>query len=516
MASASAPPIKFDDPTHPDPPTYTSGPASPAMALRDFLGALAREQTAYLLLGAVLVSLAAVAAQRLWLSPIAHVPGPRLAALTQLYELYYDVVLGGQYALRIAELHERYGPVVRINPWEVHVQAGHCPGLLRSSCKSPFFTQQFGTPHTTINHDHHTLRRMATDPVSTVEPMIEDKANRLVRAFAKHAALGDGRPLNVMYPFSAYANDLINEYAFSRCDDLIERSDFGAQVTDGMLAGAFTGSPKHAGLTLPMVKSLPGSAPARWATGWAGITKMKKDLINNTNKADAEKLPFDNFDLPISQALPAAKNPPAGPVQDQLLAQGGALAVSWALSLATFHLVHRPSALATLRDELLNAVPDADAAAPLATLEALPYLRAVVRESLRFAVGTTSRLARVPADATWAAEWTAGAGTVVSTSPYMASMDDSVFPDPTAFRPERWLEEGAAGLGRHAVVFGQCPGRALAHAELYFVLAKLFRRWGAAGDRRAGDVGVLRLFETAAPDCLNPTGNGPRFVLEAF
>jgi hypothetical protein len=50
--------------------------------------------------------------------------------------------------------------------------------------------------------------------------VIEERANMLVYSFAKYAAMGDGRPLNVMYPFSAYTTDVINEYAFSRCDHL--------------------------------------------------------------------------------------------------------------------------------------------------------------------------------------------------------------------------------------------------------------------------------------------------------
>jgi hypothetical protein len=46
---------------------------------------------------------------RLYLSPIAKFPGPRLAALTLWYEFYHDVVRGGQYVFKIDELHEQYG-----------------------------------------------------------------------------------------------------------------------------------------------------------------------------------------------------------------------------------------------------------------------------------------------------------------------------------------------------------------------------------------------------------------------
>ena len=46
---------------------------------------------------------------RLYLSPIAKFPGPKLAAVTYLYEIYYDVVKRGKYTFKIRDLHARYG-----------------------------------------------------------------------------------------------------------------------------------------------------------------------------------------------------------------------------------------------------------------------------------------------------------------------------------------------------------------------------------------------------------------------
>ena len=48
---------------------------------------------------------------RLYLSPLAriHVPGPKLAAITRLYECYYDMVGNGTYVVKIEEMHKRYG-----------------------------------------------------------------------------------------------------------------------------------------------------------------------------------------------------------------------------------------------------------------------------------------------------------------------------------------------------------------------------------------------------------------------
>lgn len=49
------------------------------------------------------------ATYRLFFSPLSHIPGPKLAACTRLYEFYYDVILHGRYTFKIAELHKKYG-----------------------------------------------------------------------------------------------------------------------------------------------------------------------------------------------------------------------------------------------------------------------------------------------------------------------------------------------------------------------------------------------------------------------
>lgn len=51
---------------------------------------------------------------RLVLSPIANVPGPKLAALTTKYAAYYDVYHPGQYVFKIKELHKKYGSLPAI------------------------------------------------------------------------------------------------------------------------------------------------------------------------------------------------------------------------------------------------------------------------------------------------------------------------------------------------------------------------------------------------------------------
>lgn len=46
---------------------------------------------------------------RLYISPLAKFPGPRLAAVSRLYELYYDAFRSGGFVCKLRELHEEYG-----------------------------------------------------------------------------------------------------------------------------------------------------------------------------------------------------------------------------------------------------------------------------------------------------------------------------------------------------------------------------------------------------------------------
>lgn len=121
------------------------------MAVQDLLTSITWGQASALLAGLWLAYAAVLAIQRLWLSPIAHIPGPKLAALTQYYEFFYDVVLGGQYTFKIMELHKKYGPVVRISPWEVHVgihefHSELYTGPTRPRSKWGFWTKQVCFP----------------------------------------------------------------------------------------------------------------------------------------------------------------------------------------------------------------------------------------------------------------------------------------------------------------------------------------------------------------------------------
>lgn len=59
--------------------------------------------------GALVALLIGTIFYRLFLHPLAKFPGPKLAAISTLYEGYYDVVHQGRYLWQIEKLHKQYG-----------------------------------------------------------------------------------------------------------------------------------------------------------------------------------------------------------------------------------------------------------------------------------------------------------------------------------------------------------------------------------------------------------------------
>jgi len=94
-----------------------------------------------------------------------------------------------------------------------------------------------------------------------------------------------------------------------------------------------------------------------------------------------------------------------------------------------------------LRQELLTAFPDPDAQLDFATLEKLPYLTAIIKESLRASYPVIARLARMtPEPGAVFHGYFVPAGTQVGMSNWQQHRNEDYFPDPDRFDPERWLD----------------------------------------------------------------------------
>lgn len=46
---------------------------------------------------------------RIYLHPLSHIPGPKLAAISHAFEFYHDAIRQGMYIWEIEKMHEKYG-----------------------------------------------------------------------------------------------------------------------------------------------------------------------------------------------------------------------------------------------------------------------------------------------------------------------------------------------------------------------------------------------------------------------
>jgi hypothetical protein len=93
------------------------------------------------------------------------------------------------------------------------------------------------------------------------------------------------------------------------------------------------------------------------------------------------------------------------------------------------------------------------------------------------------------------------AGTLVSLQIYTLHFNAAVFPDPFAFKPERWLNKPTPEMQRDFIPFGlgprQCIARNLATQELFLAVRAMARERLLAGARPIGEkIEILEWFNS--------------------
>jgi cytochrome P450 len=156
-----------------------------------------------------------------------------------------------------------------------------------------------------------------------------------------------------------------------------------------------------------------------------------------------------NSDLPDEEKSDARLGDEA-----QLILSAGLLTTSWALTVGSFHITASPLIHQKLIEELQASGIGLTAARKWYKPAQLPYLHAVVRESIRLAYSLPHRNPRLSPDAEIRYnDWVILRNTPVSITNLHVLLNEDVFPSPTEFIPERWI--GNPGLEKYFVAFGK-------------------------------------------------------------
>ncbi|KAF6220284.1 hypothetical protein HO133_003416 [Letharia lupina] len=455
---------------------------------------------------------------RLYFSPLAKYPGPRLAAATRWYEFYYDVVKRNRFSWQIQKMHDHYGPIIRISPEELHIRDPEwydelMTTSIRPRDKSEAFAGRSGRDSIfgTVQHDHHRVRRGALNPffskksISAIEPLIQNKVDLLCTALGEYAPGGSdekraGKEIELGLAYMSLTLDIISHYAFGKSYGLLDLPGF-SQLWKDVVENVMESFALVRNLPwLPEVlKKLPMPITKMIDTGMAFYLQMEAETrvevvkIVEGKKKKSEKDIEDSTTAHknIFEELYDSNLPPQEKTIDRLNEEGFALILAGAdtssatLSQLSYHLLANPDILKTLKEELKGAMPDTQVPMPSQELENLPFLRACITEGLRVNAIATSRSVRAaPNETLRYKDWVIEPGTPVGMNTHFTHLSSEIFPEATKFDPYRWLKaekEGTkAELEKYFNPFGKgsrnCVGLNLANAEVYMTIANVFRR----------------------------------------
>jgi cytochrome P450 len=352
--------------------------------------------------------------QRLYFSPLSKFPGPKLAAATHWYQKYFDLLAkrhGGQFLWEIKRMHEKYGPVVRITPDELHIDDPdfwhqvYCNNSsTRPIDKQEKLRHRFGVPDavfSTPSGEQHRSRRQAMAGFFSKQRLREsqDRVNHLVNRISSRISdeyANSHRVLNLGNMFSSLAVDVVTELCFRRCTNCTEAPDFRApliSVTANSLWISHWSA--HFRSMQAWIEWLPVGVVARLVPIIKPILDLRisisqqvVQILSNMEKSSIsakEARGTDRatlFDDIIASNLPAEERSYDRLTQEAFaLTSAGMETVKSTMVLAVFHALDQPVLNQRIKSELVEAMPDPDVIPSWVELEKLPYLTGVINES---------------------------------------------------------------------------------------------------------------------------------------
>ncbi|KAF5355464.1 hypothetical protein D9758_006320 [Tetrapyrgos nigripes] len=462
--------------------------------------------TPALLLGSLSAWLVVVLAYRLFVHPLSRFPGPKLAALTEYYGGYYDLIEDGGLLFQIERLHVKYGPIVRVGPNTLHFSDPQAfadiytngTTFAKSSLLYDSFFHSYESSHGYVDLHEARVRRGMLNPffsrraILKLRYVIQGKIDRLITRIKEYPK---GRPIDLSFAFRSLTMEIITEYCFSASYDALEYPDFRHPlvVVFQELIQNFWLS-KYFTTPMRLFASSPTWLLLKMNPGMLDYINMKQDLEDRIDRyikdesaleAVEHETIFHHLILPRTKdgVIDRSLRPSRRSLVDEAfsLLGAGSDTVGNTSCIATLYALSNPDICRKVKEELRQAWPDPETVPELTVLEQLPYLTAFIKESLRFSHGVVTPLPRVvgPSD-TRIGGVLVPAGTVVEMSCVLIHKNPEIFKDPETFNPDRWLTPESKDLETYLVPFSRgprmCLGINLAWCELYLILGSVFRR----------------------------------------
>ena len=411
-----------------------------------------------------------------------HIPGPSIYAITR-FRLAYDA-WNARSVHTIRELHQRYGTAVRVEPNQVSFNSltalrtiyGAGSNFERTSFYKMF--DAYGTPNlfTFASGVNHRNRKKLVSHMYSNQRLMEDDSVDLMRRKVQGF-------LNLLKKEPETASEIftsLHYFSFDAISDFVYGPEYGG-------TSCLAGDKKDRALIDDILD------PARRRHAWffihfpsytkwiisrsgllaklidvAGLLPMKRPFTYTGVRAHALKsfyeykkavevgkaTPDDSFVMSrlfeVREKQRLSDLDIASECADHLLAGIDTTADSlmffvWALSLP-----NNKSYQQKLQTELQSLKVDANGWPDSKQLARLPWLNAILKESLRLYTPLPAFEPRKSAIDTVIDGLAIPANTIVGMSPYCLHREETTYPDATTFKPERWLTEEGTMLPESA------------------------------------------------------------------
>ncbi|KAL3465739.1 cytochrome P450 [Aspergillus heterothallicus] len=433
----------------------------------------------------------------LYLHPLKHYPGPRLAAVSRLRITY--ATLTGDSAFWIHRLHQEYGPVVRVAPNELSYTDqrawndiyGSTPAHPASFPRDPgilqFLDDEENKPSLgTCGDEEHRRIRRAYAPAFSKRALAEQEPlfQRYADALVTKGLEAKGTVTNVSQLFGYTFFDIIGHIQYGESLGALENGT-NRSWADSQLWLAHAATCLQALADFPLIKLMvefvvvPATSGGRKAVHDMINTRLDKRLAqHDSERRDLVGIAFQSSRKTCLTERDIRANAPA------IMLAGSETLASY-LTLFTATLLQHPKEMARLTSEIRTAFQTLSDV----TFEAaarLPYLEACIRETMRVIPPNASPFPRkVPkGGATILGQWVPE-GTRVYGAPLATMRAPDSFHKAEMFIPERWLEsrgaefeaDNRAAYQPFSLGPRNCIGQEMAYSTARLVICKLLLKF---------------------------------------
>lgn len=408
----------------------------------------------------------------LFFGPLAKVPGPRLFSLTGLKLAKED--FQSTRTRTIHRLHQLYGPAVRVGPSEVSFNSltalRQIYGAGSAFGRPAAFYRMFdvyGQAHlfTFYSSAEHAARKRIVNQMYSKSAVLKSPVADMIQSKAKQFTdLIESDPQtasNLVKSLHFFSLDNITWMAFR---DRGATAALAGQVSDRQILGDIDeptsrryswfqihlprytrwvmSCGSHLKSILGVFSILPGKTPLAYsglqdyALATFDTSRQDKTLVPASDGGLMMRLLHEKGSNPISDMDVAAEC--ADHLDAGLKTTSDTLMFAlWALSLPG-HRQYQQRLIAEVKAPE-SVLEDSGSILPADVCDRLPFLDAVIKETLRLYAPIPASQPRSSTRDTTIDGYHIPAGTIVSCQAFSLHRNPDVFPDPNTFNPDRWL-----------------------------------------------------------------------------